>query len=174
MSGQGDAPSLELAVLTATLDRLGFATEVAEGQDQVWVMLSGDDAEDERRPMAVRSVPAAGDVDAGLRLLMFRTSYPFSAPADRIDEVRLAAAEITQYLQLGHVQVDDDGQLHLQHTMLIEADQPLSDAVLGHLVALLDHQQQHFGDYLAQSCAGEIPASLFAELVARGEQLGLS
>ena len=159
--------TFDLTALAAALDALGYpATHV--GDDELQIHLTGDGVEQDR-PTAVRWVSLA----EGVHLLMFSSSYPFDAPADSIGDVIRAAHETTQYLVLGHFEVDDDGSVHLRYSTVVDADDPPSPAVLANVVGLLDHQQQHFGDYLESVCTGEVTIDLYAELVAAGEASGI-
>ena len=159
--------TFDLNALTAALGALGYpATDV--GDDELQIMLAGQ-GEVPDRPTAVRWV----DLSEGPHLLMFSTSYPFAAPADSIGDVVRAAHETTQYLVLGHFEVDDDASVHLRYSTVVDADDPPSPAVLANIVGLLDHQQLHFGDYLESICTGEVTIDLYADLIAEGEASGI-
>lgn len=173
--GSADMP-LDLALVDAALNRLGYPSRPVTGEHELTVDLADDrqleQGHQSARQMAVRSVAVAGH-EVGVRLLTFSTSYEFDADVDHLDDARLAAAELTQYLVLGHFEVDDDGSPHLRYSTLIEASAPPSDDVLVQLVSLLDYQQLHFGDYLETVCSGAVTIDAFADLVARGEASGL-
>jgi hypothetical protein len=171
-----DELPLELALIDAALNRLGYRTAVVPGQHELSVDIADDrslDSHVSTRHMAVRSLHVSDQPGSGIRLLTFSTSYPFDAPEDIDDDIRVAAAEVTQYLVLGHFEVDDDLTLHLRYSTLTDAAAPLSDEVLVQLVSLLDYQQLHFGDYLEAICAGKVTLEAFADLVAQGEASGL-
>ena len=159
--------TFDLIALAAALGALDYpATDV--GDDELQVMFAGDGGEPDR-PTAVRWV----ELSDGPHLLMFSTSYPFEAPADSIGDIVRAAHETTQYLVLGHFEVDDDGSVHLRYSTVVDADAPPSPVLLANVVGLLDHQQQHFGDYLEAICTGKVTLDLYAELVAEGEASGI-
>lgn len=157
----------DLTALGAALGALDYPATVV-GDDELQIMLAGDGAEPDR-PTAVRWV----QLSEGPHLLMFSTSYPFAAPADAIADVVRAAHETTQYLVLGHFEVDDDASVHLRFSTVVDADDPPSPSVLANIVGLLDHQQLHFGDYLEMICAGKVSIDLYADLVAEGEASGI-
>lgn len=159
--------TFDLTALAAALGALGYpATDVDD--DELQILFAGDGAEPDR-PTAVRWV----DLSEGPHLLMFSTSYPFDAPADSIADIVRAAHETTQYLVLGHFEVDDDGSVHLRYSTVVDADDPPTPVVLANVVGLLDHQQQHFGDYLEAICTGKVTIDLYADLVAEGEASGI-
>lgn len=108
------------------------------------------------------------DEERDLSVLLFSTNYEFGATPDTIEDVRRAAHEITQYLLVGHIEVDDDCSVHLRHSQLLGSE-PLAEGVLVELVGLLDFEQLHFGDYLQELCEGEIGIEGFAALVRDGE-----
>ena len=152
--------------LGAALTSLGY--DVTVHDDFLEIGFAGDEP-GETRPAAV----SFRGPTSGMQMLMVSTSYPYGATADILDDVRLGAHECTQYLVLGHFEVDDDHSLHLRFsTLLPDADEVPVDQ-LGQILAVLDTQQQHFGDYLEMLCTGETELSRFAELVAAGEQLDL-
>lgn len=172
-----DELPLELSLIEAALNRLGYLTSVVPGEHELSVAMA-DDRQLEQghvttRHMAVRSLHVADHPGSGIRLLTFSTSYPFDAPDESDDDIRVAAAEVTQYLVLGHFEVDDDLSVHLRYSTLVDAAAPPSDEVLVQLVSLLDYQQLHFGDYLEAICAGKVTLEAFAEVVAQGEASGL-
>jgi hypothetical protein len=160
----------DLDSVTAALTRLGLDSRPGPDPDLLEVTISGD-GPDDPRSMVVRV--AGTDGGGSTRMLMFSTDYPFGAGTASLDDVRLAAHEVTQYLVLGHFEADDDGSLHLRYSTLFEADAPPADVLLASIVQLLDHQQLHFGDYLESLCSGETPADLFARFVAAGEDGGI-
>ena len=169
---------LELEVVGAALDRLGYPARPVPGEPELSVEIAdnrGLDPAESARSMAVRCMSIAGSAGTAseMRMLTFSTSYPFSAPLDALGDARLAAAEVTQYLVLGHVEVDDDGSPHVRYSMLVEASSVPSDALLTQLVSLLDYEQLHFGDYLQALFTGDATIEVFAELVARGEASGI-
>jgi hypothetical protein len=164
MTGLGD--------ISDALRRVGYAVTPAVADDELELQLSGDEP-GQTRATAVRLAQPSRPDSAPSHLLMFSTSYPFGATEQNLSDVRLAAAECTQYLILGHFEVDDDGSLHLRYSTLFEDAAPPSDAVLEQVVGLLDFQQQHFGDYLERICSGAITIDLFADLVSNGEASGL-
>jgi hypothetical protein len=161
----------DLIDVAAGFDRLGVQSKpVPDTDDLLEVAISGD-GPDDARPMVVR---VAGTDEAAItRMLMFSTEYPFGAGEVTLDDLRLAAHEVTQYLVLGHFEADDDGSLHLRYSTLFEAGAPPSDVLLANILQLLDHQQLHFGDYLESLCSGETPPDLFARFVAAGEDSGI-
>lgn len=161
---------IDLSDVAEVVQALGYDVATV-GDDELEVQLSGD-TPDARRATAVR---LAGAPDSEARMLRISTSYEFGVGAapDRADALRLAAAETTQYLALGHYEVDDDGSLHLRYSMLLDSQAPLPVEAVGQTFAIIDHQQQHFGDYLELVCTGEQGISGFAELVAVGESTGL-
>jgi hypothetical protein len=106
-------------------------------------------------------------------MLTISTSYEFGAGDGNADDLRLAAAEATQYLVLGHYEVDDDGSLHLRYSMLLDSAAPLPVEAVGQTIAIIDHQQLRFGDYLELICNGQQTLAGFAELVAVGEASGI-
>ena len=163
----------DLGDIAAALGRLGYdVTPAAHADDELELQLSGDEP-GQTRATAVRLTAPARPAATPVHLLMFSTSYRFGATNENLSDIRLAAAECTQYLVLGHFEVDDDGSLHLRYSTLVEDAVPPSDAVLSQIVGLLDFQQQHFGDYLERISSGSVTIDLFAALVATGEASGL-
>lgn len=154
----------DLSDVAELISALGYDVETV-ADDELEVGLSGD-LPDKPRPTAVR---LAGAPDGDARMLMISTSYEFGAAAGGIDDLRLAAAEATQYLVLGHFEVDDDGSLHLRYSWLVDNAGPLPAEVTAQIVSLVDHQQQRFGDYLELVCNGRQDVATFADLVAIGE-----
>ncbi len=154
----------DLSDVAAVISALGYAVETV-GDDELEVGLSGD-TPDQPRPTAVR---LAGAPDGEARMLMISTSYEFGAAAGKVDDLRLAAAEATQYLVLGHFEVDEDGSLHLRYSWLVDNAAPLPTEVTSQVVSLVDHQQQRFGDYLELVATGQQDVETFADLVAIGE-----
>jgi hypothetical protein len=163
----------DLGDIAAALGRLGYdAAPAVHADDELELQLSGDEP-GQTRATAVRLTAPSRPAAVPLHLLMLSTSYPFGATKENLSDVRLAAAECTQYLVLGHFEVDDDGSLHLRYSTLVDDAAPPADAVLEQIVGLLDFQQQHFGDYLERICSGAITIDLFPDLVANGEASGL-
>jgi hypothetical protein len=162
----------ELGDIAAALTRLGYDVSPAAADDELELQLSGDEP-DQTRATAVRLAEPSRPDSSPSHLLLLSTSYPFAATAAQLADLRLAAAECTQYLVLGHFEVDDDGSLHLRYSALFEDSAPVSDSVLRQIVGLLDYQQQHFGDYLERICSRDVTIDVFAELVAAGEASGL-
>lgn len=157
--------TFDLTALGAALDALGYPAEVVGG-DELRIELPSGDEHEPARPTAVRLVELDED---GTRMLTFSVEYPFLVPDDLQGDVVRAAHETTQYLVLGHFEVDDDGTVYLRYSTVVDAEAPPSPRVLATVVGLLDHQQQHFGDYLELICAGEVDIDSYPELVARGE-----
>lgn len=163
----------DLATIGDALRRLGYDVTPAAADDELELQLSGDEPGQTRATAVRLAEPSRRPDTSPSHLLMLSTSYPFGASKAALSDVRLAAAECTQYLVLGHFEVDDDGSVHLRYSALFEDSAPVSDGVLAQIVGLLDYQQQHFGDYLERICSGAITIDLFAELVAAGEASGL-
>jgi len=157
---------MDNAQLGEALTSLGY--DVTTHDDFLEIGFTGDDP-DETRATAI----SFRGPTAGMQMLMVSTSYPYGATADNLDDVRLAAHECTQYLVLGHFEVDDDHSLHLRFSTLLPDTDEVPVDQIGQVLALLDTQQQHFGDYLEMLCKGETELSRFAELVAAGEQIDL-
>jgi hypothetical protein len=162
----------DLGDISEALSRLGYEVSPGAADDELELLLSGDEP-GQTRATAVRLPQPSRSDSAPAHLLMFSTSYPFGANRQNLSDVRLAAAECTQYLILGHFEVDDDGSLHLRYSTLFVDTAPPSDDELHQVVGLLDFQQQHFGDYLERICSGAITIDLFADLVSNGEASGL-
>lgn len=153
--------------LRAIADALGRrAVPVERVEDQLLLTLQGE------LPPATRTADLTVqplDPERDLSVLLLSTNYEFAAPDDAIEDVRRAAHECTQYLLVGHVEVDDDRSVHLRHSQLLGAD-PLEDDVIADLIGLIDFEQLHFGDYLQELCEGEVGIEEFAALVRSGEQ----
>ena len=159
---------IDLSDVAELVRALGYGVATV-GDDELEVQLSGD-APDQHRATAVR---LAGVPDGEARMLTISTSYEFGAGNGNADDLRLAAAEATQYLVLGHYEVDDDGSLHLRYSMLLDSAAPLPVEAVGQTIAIIDHQQLRFGDYLELVCNGQQTLAGFAELVAVGEASGI-
>jgi hypothetical protein len=149
-----------LAEVADALERSGLS--VTRDSEELSVPLSGDG--DETRTAHLKLLEVADEAS----LLTFSTSYPFGAEDSNLDDARLGAHECTQWVPLGSFQVDDDGSLHFRYSLVLGDALPADQVLLG-LFGLIDYQQLHFGDYLAQLLDGEISAEQFPELVAAGE-----
>ncbi|WP_244930917.1 hypothetical protein [Nocardioides sp. W7] len=154
--------------LAAFLTGLGVHVVDSGEEDELLAGFSGD-TPDLPRPTLLRLVSARGQDE---RMLLVDVTYPFTAPV--VDDARLAGALLSPHLVLGHTEVDDDGSVHHRYAMVLDTAGELPAAVLTQVVAVLDYEQVHFGDYLEAVCVGGARLDLFAELIVRGEESGIT
>ncbi len=170
------APEQARAALTqiqVVLEASGRTTRLFEPTPDVptptlVVSLTADEKE-RPRELNVNIMPLGPEDAEGTAFVQFYLQLPFSAPEERLFDVRAAATILNNRLGIGHFGVNQQGDVFLRYVLATPVGQPLDKAMLEEVVDFLDYTQAHFSDYLEGVCEEEISVLVMEQVIEAAE-----